>query len=93
MTINGKTVNNLGIAEAATMFNGAKLVLAAGYLKDFEQIAVQSPVRMNVTMDFDIDTSAVPPENELYELAQQVGEKGIKNANVTTAAQNTAYSG
>lgn len=83
-TVNGKTMNQIGTSDALGMLSNPEVQLARGFLKDFEQIAVQSNYRMSVYMSI--------PISGLSGLYAAVIGDGIKNAHLTTAATGSASS-
>ncbi|MBR4768593.1 MAG: hypothetical protein IK088_06415 [Lachnospiraceae bacterium] len=84
-TVNGKTLNNIGTSDALGMLSSPDIQLTAGFLKNFEQLAVQSGYRMDVTMTIPIDTTG------LSSLYSAFLSGGIKNAHVTTNVSGSCY--
>ncbi|MBQ7160676.1 MAG: hypothetical protein IJR90_03110 [Clostridia bacterium] len=103
VTINGKSIGNIGVSEIASLLNSPNLVLSQGYLKDFEQIALQNVSRMNVSMSFNIDQSMIEtiPHGDdpnatdvtkgLYNTALALINQGGITATLNTNAKGVGY--
>lgn len=88
-TINGKPVTNMDISTIGALFSNPRITLNSGYLKDFEELAVQASSRMNVTMSISVEITGIEEGDSYYAIARQVSQMGIENANVVTSANGT----